>query len=281
MVIIQKRVGQLGNQLFAIAHFAAAAIEHEYKVLYPCFEHSLEHFPELNSNPLFKVRQSSDKTNRALHRSLKLLRTIASRSPWHECLLAEAAPFVDIGSESFAAKARKKLIACEGFGFRDVKSVMKHHRLLAELFSPSQAIQNRTVQYMEGQHLTRDMTLVGFHIRRSDYRTYRNGEYFYEDDTWLTWINQARAAFHSSSKPFVGVIFSDEDVSGLVGSSGDLIAGPGSVYEDLLMLSKCHYLVGPPSTFSGWASFTGRVPLLSVCKAEMKIQPERFEIVQW
>lgn len=238
MVIIQKRVGQLGNQLFTMAHFAAVAIEHDDKVLYPCFEHPLEHFPRLNQDPRFKVRQSSDKANRRLHRSLKLLRAIAARSPWHECLLVEGTPFKDIGDYDFVTKALNRFIACEGFGFRDVKSVIKHHRLLTELFSFSETIQKRTTDYIEKHNLIQNETVVGFHIRKSDYRTYRNGEYFYEDDAWLAWIDQARSLFSSNTKPFRGVIFSDEDVSALVGSRNDLISGPGSVYEDLLMLTK-------------------------------------------
>ena len=34
MIIIPKRIGQLGNQLFHIAHFAASSIEHSYAVRY-------------------------------------------------------------------------------------------------------------------------------------------------------------------------------------------------------------------------------------------------------
>src|ERR1700722_4203893 len=106
MVIIQKRVGQLGNQLFTMAHFAAAAVEHDYRVVFPCFEHPLKYFPNINSDRRFRVLQSSDKMNRTLHRSLKLLRILAGKSPWHECHLAEGSPFMDIGDEDFAVKAR-------------------------------------------------------------------------------------------------------------------------------------------------------------------------------
>ena len=58
MVIIQKRVGQLGNQLFAIAHFTAAAIENDYRVLCPCFEHRLGEFPNININRNLKGHSS-------------------------------------------------------------------------------------------------------------------------------------------------------------------------------------------------------------------------------
>ena len=97
--------------------------------------------------------------------------------------------------------------------------------------------------------LHRNVVMVGFHVRRADYRFYRNGAYYYEDVAWLSWIRQARRAFRSNAKRFVGLISSDEDVSSLVNSADDLIRVPGGTYEDLCLLSKCHYLIGPTEHF--------------------------------
>jgi hypothetical protein len=38
------------------------------------------------------------------------------------------------------------------------------------------------------------------------------------------------------------------------------LAGPGHFIEDLYALASCDYIIGPPSTFSQWASFYGNVP---------------------
>lgn len=281
MVIIQKRVGQLGNQLFAIAHFIASAIENNYWVLCPCFQYPLHQFPNINNNQKLRVIQSGRKLNRLVHTFFKLLRLTVPNSPWHRCYLAEGLPFVDLGSPEFAAVARKKIVACEGFGFRDAESVMKHHRLIAELFRPNKASQEEVQRFINKNRLDRGVVIVGFHIRRTDYRAYRNGEYYYDDAAWLSWIGQARVLFGSDSKRFAGVVFSDEDVSALVNSANDLIRAPGGAYEDLYMLSRCHYIIGPPSTFSGWASFTGRVPLFCLTKADVQIEPASFQVVNW
>ena len=50
MVIVPNRVGQLGNQLFHIAHFASSAIENHFKVIFGSFEFPLDQFPNINSN---------------------------------------------------------------------------------------------------------------------------------------------------------------------------------------------------------------------------------------
>jgi hypothetical protein len=41
----------------------------------------------------------------------------------------------------------------------------------------------------------------------------------------------------------------------------------GSAVEDLYSLARCDYLLGPPSTFSLWASFYGNVPLHQMASA--------------
>ena len=281
MVIVQKRVGQLGNQLFAIAHFTAAAIENDYQVLCPCFEFPLDQFPNINTNPNVKVFRSGCRMNRLVHGFFKFLRLTVPNSPWHRCYLAEGFSFVNVGSPEFVADAQKKVVACEGFGFRDGESVIKHHRLIAELFRPSRATEVKVQEFISEKRLDQNVVIVGLHVRRRDYRTYRNGEYYYDDAAWLSWIRQARAVFGSNAKPFVGMIFSDEDVSALVNSANDLIRAPGGIYEDLCLLAKCHYIIGPPSTFSGWASFTGRVPLLHMTKADMQVTPALFQVVNW
>jgi hypothetical protein len=40
----------------------------------------------------------------------------------------------------------------------------------------------------------------------------------------------------------------------------DVHHGPGEPVEDLHALSLCDRLVGPPSTYSAWASFMNAVP---------------------
>jgi hypothetical protein len=281
MVIIQKRVGQLGNQLFAIAHFTAAAIENDYRVLCPCFEYPLDEFPNINSNRNLKVIRSGHRMNRLVHGCFKFLRLTIPNSPWHRCYLAEGLPSVNVGSPEFVAEARKKIVACEGFGFRDGENVIKHRQLIMELLRQGEATERKVQEFISDNRLDQNVVLVGFHVRRTDYRTYRNGEYCYDDATWLSWIREARAVFGSGGKRFVGIICSDEDASGLINSADDVIRGPGRVYEDLCVLSKCHYIIGPPSTFSSWASFTGRVPLLHMTKPDMQVIPTLFRLANW
>ena len=41
-------------------------------------------------------------------------------------------------------------------------------------------------------------------------------------------------------------------------------------------MSLCDYILGPPSTFSGWASFMGRVPRLEIKSRDHVVRLEEF-----
>ncbi len=42
-------------------------------------------------------------------------------------------------------------------------------------------------------------------------------------------------------------------------------------------LSKCDYLVGPPSSFTAWAAYFGNIPLLILKDKDMKADIQNFE----
>ena len=50
----------------------------------------------------------------------------------------------------------------------------------------------------------------------------------------------------------------------------------GRAVEDQWMMSQCDYLMGPPSTFSAWASFMGKVPIARMWSTEYRIKVDDF-----
>jgi hypothetical protein len=47
---------------------------------------------------------------------------------------------------------------------------------------------------------------------------------------------------------------------------------------DLYSLAGCDYILGPPSTFSQWASFYGNKPMLHLSGGDQKIELEKFQV---
>ena len=52
----------------------------------------------------------------------------------------------------------------------------------------------------------------------------------------------------------------------------------GPAVHDLHTLAACDYLIGPPSTFSQWASFSGNTPLLHLEGVGEHVDLERFHV---
>jgi hypothetical protein len=68
----------------------------------------------------------------------------------------------------------------------------------------------------------------------------------------------------------------EKNISFVAGGNFTIFNEERHFVEDLYLLSKCDYIMGPPSTFSGWASFYGNVPLYMLKEIDTKISDEIF-----
>lgn len=125
--------------------------------------------------------------------------------------------------------------------YRDAAALEKHADFIRAFFQPRNgADAKETWRGIRGG----GETVVGVHVRRGDYKDFEGGRYYYEDDVY------------ERNKKAVG----DGIVSS--GKTPKFVMFPfRSAVEDQWMMSQCDYLMGPPSTFTMWASFMGNVPL--------------------
>jgi hypothetical protein len=105
--------------------------------------------------------------------------------------------------------------------------------------------------------------LIGLHIRRGDYVHFFGGKYNYS------------TSFYQQVMETMGSFFSGRRVAFLLCTNGPkefadnlpykIISGPGmeqGALGDLHCLAECDYIIGPPSSFSLWAAFYGRKPIV-------------------
>ena len=79
---------------------------------------------------------------------------------------------------------------------------------------------------------------------------------------------------HINGKDCFFVIFSNEDIS--IKESTDIIISKNEWYIDHLLMSKCDLLMGPPSTFTLWASYIGKVKFYHITNDSGEISFEKF-----
>jgi hypothetical protein len=89
-------------------------------------------------------------------------------------------------------------------------------------------------------------------------------------------MRQIRAALPNRSVRFL--LVSDESIDMSNFSEFDVVAGLGDAVGDLYSLARCDYLIGPPSTYTSWASWYGGVSFYHMQDISIPIRLEHFQI---
>lgn len=118
--------------------------------------------------------------------------------------------------------------------------------------------------------------LVGIHIRQGDYDEFLDGRFLFATEVYIRAMLAAAALFPERKTGFL--ICSNSPQHIVDPALGCITSGTGQVIEDLYALAACDYLIGPPSTFSLWASFYGQVPLWEMHDAASAPKLDEFLI---
>lgn len=102
--------------------------------------------------------------------------------------------------------------------------------------------------------------IIGIHIRYGDYRTFNGGKYFYTLKEYQSIMQKILSLFPDQKITFLIACNENIDHSSFINLNYFIIPNCSAI-KDLYGLSKCDYILGPPSTFSGWASLYGNVPI--------------------
>ena len=79
------------------------------------------------------------------------------------------------------------------------------------------------------------------------------------NDIFLKYMKKIQLEINLQGKEVVFVVFSNEKVKFTIEST-NIIYSENKWYVDHYLMSQCNYLIGPPSTFSLWASYVGKTP---------------------
>jgi len=269
MMIIGKKIGQLGNRLFLYAHLLAAAEEYGVELRNPAFSEYASLFPSTSSDLWcrYPVRSfsagappkwSRNLLSRSVDLGGKLLSGFGSDFGHVKVIRLRAGEQYDLGSEEFASLIWSQHVLLQGWLFRSEPLLAKHADKIRSHFSIDAVTQSRVDARINRLRQSADV-VVGIHIRHGDYATYLNGKYFYPTSHYASVMRQ------------IAEQLSPRKVGFLVCGNGELRANDfnglcvscdrGGLLEDLYAFADADLLFGPPSTFTGWASFFGKVPI--------------------
>jgi len=148
----------------------------------------------------------------------------------------------------------------------DTRNYTENHqkagKAVYDLFRPNEEIKEEVDSTFEDARKNADI-IVGIHIRKGDYKEWLDGKYYYEDDTYESLLAQMEHLLAPRKIKFF--IATNGKVSNEITDNHQVFRiQNGNMAHDLYGLSKCDYIIGPPSTFSKWAALVGFVPLYHV-----------------
>ena len=172
----------------------------------------------------------------------------------------------------------KKWVLVKGWLLRDYDLFIKYKDEIKSLFSFKKKIETGIDAFMKSIIREEDINL-GVHIRRGDYIRWENGNYFFNDEFYIDLIKQFLLLFPDKK---VNIFISTNDKTLNIELyreklSNRVFIRNGNPAEDLCMLSKCNYLIGPPSTFSLMASFYRDLPLYWIKPKDNVIAKDSFQ----
>jgi len=286
LFFIIGRPGQLGNQLYFFSYVISLAMKLGGRVANPGFIDYAPSFAATHPDALSRwpARRPAPRT-RALGRALfeivlfgvRVARKLRLAIPGvqiigiHEARTAEYA----LQHEPFLDSLRSARVVFIG-GWLELSQIrFEHPERLREYFAPIKRHRGAVETVIAGARRECDV-LIGVHIRQGDYAGFQGGRFHFPTDLYVKNMRLAAPLFPGKK---VGFIVCSNVAQSIMDPLLPVVyPGPGQPVEDLYALAACDYIIGPPSTFSRWASFYGKTPLWEMRDADSSPKLEEFEI---
>lgn len=282
MLIISAKSGQLGNRLLLFANFIAVAIEHNLTVLNPAFEEYAEYFVGTSRDFLccYPPPHFSLPANKFIrNKYYKLIKYLNSKKIWNTQEITREKPFNWVNYQESDTLKYNSTICFQGWLFRDgwfVEDLPKLHKYADQIrsyFTPLQQYKINVDSLILNLKNNADI-IIGVHIRQGDYEQHQKGRYFYKTEQYLEVMNSAVKLFETKQVKFL--ITSNIHQEPSLFDDFNCVFAKGHLIEDMYALAECDYIVGPPSSYSMWASFYGEKPLYTIRDLSQTINLKDF-----
>ena len=282
LLVGAEKYGRIGNRLYLGAHLVAWAKKTGSQLLFPGF-HDCEHFFQATSkdalcrypeplNPLLLSEGFKRMLQQSIDRiSLRVLAKPTSR--FQTIDLQPSGP--DIARADFPKSLTAKPITfIRGFIYdNSLPDIAEEIETVRHHFRPKQ-------EYRAGIHepiqLLRKQSdiVLGVVIRHGDFKTWRNGEFYFDTSDYVKLMEKAVAYLNPASVGFF-IASDDEQPSGSFDQFTHFFR-EGHPIENLGALSLCDGLLAANSSFTGWSQYYGSVPTLHISRS---IKTSELELV--
>ena len=258
MILLVSNEGQMCNQLIALASAYALGIEYCEEVICPLFDEKLRnYFMFESSDEMVKVKL------------------------YHSAFFSIVNVLVKKGLPSIKYKEHKYDVRKQGdcqfflnWTIKDSIIFVKHQEEIRRFFAFKEEIYNYPKQIIYHE---KDEVLIGVHMRRGDYKDFNNGIWYYTDEEYIHWMENL-----SKDRNVKFFLASNEEIATekYIKAGLNICQLEGNGAQDLCSLSMCDFIMGPPSTFSWWASMYGEKPRLILENAKTNYNWSDFKTLE-
>jgi hypothetical protein len=258
LVVLCDRPGQLGNLLIVFTHFAALALERNLQIVNPAFSPYKHYFEGTHS-----CQVACFNTNQALSR-LRLSYAFANsmfrivrRASFEVPHFLKAIPLdwnqsLDLDQPVNQDRFNCQINVVGGWLFRCDFLVSKYKPQLARFFLPLKEYREEAMIHIARARQNASASLlIGIHIRHGDYKEFQGGRFYYPLSFYRSLIQSLRDQ-HPATLAFV--VVSDQPLSYEYFDDPNVYLSNSSELVDMIILSLCDGVIGPPSTFSHYSS---------------------------
>lgn len=264
-MIILNALGQTCNKLFTYLHYLGDSIETEEKLIILSPDITIKDFPNIKSSNLIKFPLFNELLSKLIGYNfyIKTLRILFANKYSLKLLALVFKPIPGI-----------RLIVAPT-NSNNSKNYLNHIPELKKVFTPKPEIIAEVNSLFKNYRKNHEI-ICGIHIRRGDYKSWRNGKYYYSPSQYKIVMEKINSAF--TNKSILFFISSNEKIDSSIFLNLNCFSIPhSSAVKDLYGLSICDFIAGPPSTYSGWASFYGDTPLYFIENPNNEIEISQFK----
>ena len=263
-MIILHAEGQTGNKFFTYLRYIGDSLETLEKIVILSPDISIKYYPFFLNNNLVNFPFYFHFISRFIgyQNNIKILHYIFGNKYITKVLeiLFKFIPYVHF------------IVAPTGSN--QSKNHFKHIVEIKKIFTPSIQI-TQSVETIFEKIKTTNKIICGVHLRFGDYKTFQGGKYYFSKQQYHSKILELKASFPEKDVAFF--ISSNEKIDLSEFTECHCFTIPdGNPIKDLYGLSLSDYIIGPPSTFSGWASYYGNTPIYFIEDLKKKIDRSSF-----
>ncbi len=264
MIVLRNTFGQTSNRFFQHIHLDSFSRENGKSFFNPFLYRYYQIYPGLRPT---QIHQS-------INTFIRFLRKTGMMDFFH------LETFNDSSKDDLERKnklIRKSITFVEGWQFRSFETTIRFRSHYQVVFDPMIDKQKFLKLYKYDKFS--DQYNIAVHIRRGDYQYYKHGQYLYSDDQYIAALHSLLASI-SERNPHLVIFSNDRQLSreSYQKAFNSVTFSMENEFVDYYLMSKCNCIIGPPSTFSLWASYIGETPCYHIKNPEKMISPDDFQI---